>query len=344
MKRNIAVIFFLLVGFLMVGRVVVRAAETVDVPAMNLTLSPVSLQVVARPSETVTKEVKIRNNTTVTETLRVSIGKFRPESSGDRPILMDPEPNDPSLPWVSIDPPVVHVNPSEWQTVRVTFSPAADAAGAEYYSLLFSRESGTQVKGATQIQGAPAILMLATIDSPLNKRELTLTQFLATHHVLEFLPTQFHVSVKNTGNVHIIPQGNIFIDGQGKKDVAVLSLNPNSLAVLPDSSRVYTVDWNDGFPLQAQANQDQSGTRVLGMNFDWSHGDRFRIGRYTAHLLLVYDNGERDIPIESVETFWIIPWRLLLGAGIILLLVGIGLRSTILGLVSRIKRLFVRSS
>ncbi len=344
MRRKICICFLLAFGTLTLQAPQTQAMDSAETPAMNLTLSPVSLQVVAKPTETVTREIKIRNNTTVAEALRVSLGKFRPESSGDRPILLDPDPNDPSLSWVSIDPPVVHVNPSEWQTVRVTFTPAANTAGAEYYSLLFSRESSGQVKGATQIQGAPAILMLATIDSPQNKRELSLTKFLVDHHIYEFLPTQFQVRVKNTGNVHLVPQGNIFIDGQGKKDVAVLSLNPNSLAILPDSSRDYTVDWADGFPLAAQQTKDTPGTRIFGMNFDWSHGDRFRIGRYTAHLLLVYDNGERDIPIESVETFWIIPWRLLLGGGIILLLVCVGLRSTIVGLLVHVKRLFVRSS
>jgi hypothetical protein len=37
------------------------------------------------------------------------------------------------------------------------------------------------------------------------------------------------------------------------------------------------------------------------------------MGKYTAHMLLVYDNGERDIPIEAAVSFWIVPWRLIGG-------------------------------
>src|SRR5258708_9944900 len=209
---------------------------------------------------------------------------------------------------------------------------------------MFSRSSVTSKPGAEVVSGSPAILVLTTINSPFNKRELTLSQFTTNGNFQEFLPKSFQIEVKNTGNVHLIPQGNIFIDGQGKKDLAVLSINPNGLSALPDASRTYAVTWGDGFPVVANKDEDKKGTTFLDMTWDWSKADRFRFGRYTAHLLLVYDNGERDVPIESSISFWIIPWRLLILFTIVCIFLIIGLRSSLLSLLAGFKRLFNRFS
>ena len=34
--------------------------------------------------------------------------------------------------------------------------------------------------------------------------------------------------------------------------------------------------------------------------------------KYQAKLLLVYDDGKRDIPLEGTVEFWVVPWRLVL--------------------------------
>ena len=33
------------------------------------------------------------------------------------------------------------------------------------------------------------------------------------------------------------------------------------------------------------------------------------VGKYTANLLLIFDNGQRDVPLESTITFWVFPWK-----------------------------------
>ena len=42
-------------------------------------------------------------------------------------------------------------------------------------------------------------------------------------------------------------------------------------------------------------------------------------------LVGVYNDGQRDVPIESEITFWILPWKILLGLLIVLVLVGLGI-------------------
>jgi hypothetical protein len=35
--------------------------------------------------------------------------------------------------------------------------------------------------------------------------------------------------------------------------------------------------------------------------------------------VLVYDNGQRDVPMEAYVSFWIIPWRLIIYALLLIL-------------------------
>jgi heme/copper-type cytochrome/quinol oxidase subunit 2 len=50
------------------------------------------------------------------------------------------------------------------------------------------------------------------------------------------------------------------------------------------------------------------------MELKWNFADasKLRWGKHTAKLLVVYDNGQRDVPIEGEVTFWVIPWRLII--------------------------------
>ena len=48
------------------------------------------------------------------------------------------------------------------------------------------------------------------------------------------------------------------------------------------------------------------------LNWGGYNLSKLRFGHYTAHMVLAYDNGTRDVPIEAVVGFWVVPWRLIL--------------------------------
>ena len=125
--------------------------------------------------------------------------------------------------------------------------------------------------------------------------------------------------VKNTGNIHLVPSGDIFLDWGGKKTHVVLSANEKRSNVLPGQEKTYTTVWDDGLIVRVPKEED--GEVVTDddgnikyetkINFD-KPLSRFRIGKYTANLLMIYDNGERDVPLEGTLSFWVIPIRLIL--------------------------------
>lgn len=296
---------------------------TEPITPINITVSPVTLVLDTAPGTPASAAIKVMNNGAEPENLEVAVATFTADSNGARPVIAPFSPNDPAQFWLSVDEPTFTVVPQQWKTLSVRFSPPPEASLTHYYALIIRRQVEAQAEaGATAVTGAPAILVLTKINSPHLRPELQVVGFRTTRWWYEFLPVEFEVDVKNTGNVHLAPMGNVFIDSQSKKDAGVLSVNQGMGYVLPNTVRTFALKWEDGFPLFTT---DDAGKKRL--TWDLSKIQNFRFGRYVAHLLLVYDSGERDVPIEGEIVFWVVPVRVIavLLVAISLMAVGIGL-------------------
>ena len=312
---------------------------------LDLTVSPVALNLSTKPGESITTEVKVQNNSIGPEYLQIDLAKFQADETGTRPTLLELEPGDTFADWVSFSEKEFIVNAGEWKKIQVTFAPPADAALGYYLTLIFNRQT-TVTPGSreTVITGAPAILMLVDVESPNAKRELQLVEFEADRSFYEYLPVEFTVRVRNTGNIHIIPTGDIFIDRGQQHDIAILSINEGASNILAESERDYQVSWEEGFPVwqvktaDGEIVFDDAGNAVQELKWDFSQANRLRIGKYTAHLLMVYDNGERDVPIEAAVSFWVVPWRMILIGTAIMIFALIGIRSSVRGMYQRVRQ------
>ena len=98
-----------------------------------------------------------------------------------------------------------------------------------------------------------------------------------------------YFSFENKGNVHLQPQGDIKIVNMWGQERGLIPVNKRSLfgKVVQDTIRKYTFTWSG----------------------EWSLAD---IGRYTAIATLAYGEDQRQF-VSSETSFWIIPWKVLLG-------------------------------
>jgi hypothetical protein len=296
----------------------------VEVPAptwnLDLTVSPVSINIETEPGIPTSSEVKVKNNAVGPEYLKIDIAKFQADETGARPEILDLEAGDTFADWLLFSEQMFVVNPGEWKSITVTFSPPEDAALGYYITLIFNRQQINDPNARqTVITGAPAILMLANVNTPNAKKELQFIDFSTDKSFYEYLPVNFTVTVKNSGNIHVVPSGNIFIDRGGQKDIDILSVNAGGSNILSESERLYEVEWSDGFPVWGYKDDggdlvyNENGEPVKKLVWDFENPlSKFRIGKYTAHLLMVYDNGERDVPIEASVSFWVIPYKLII--------------------------------
>lgn len=288
---------------------------------INLTLSPSVLLIETDPGFTSHHPIKIRNNGGLPEAIDVLIKKVEINNQ-DSLTFTDFDSQDPILPWIILDQNQLYLPPDSWVEIDLAFSPPADAKLGYYFALLFKRHQEIPAQaGETQVVGAPALISLVNINSDQAIPQLTLVDFKTTKKWYDYLPVQFELTIKNTGNIHLKPFGNIFIDHDYHQDLAILNLNPVTGYILPGMTRTFTTSWNDGFPLRVY-NPDNPHQSTIQWNLDKITS--FRLGKYAATALTAYDDGQRDIPLEMTLEFWVIPWQIILVAALVIVLVTIG--------------------
>jgi hypothetical protein len=194
--------------------------------------------------------------------------------------------------------------------------------------------STTTTENGSQVQGAVAIPVLLNVKKPGAKAEAKLDEFKPKAFVSEYLPVEFLTRVTNTGNIHINPRGNIFIRSGGK-DIATLTVNPGLGNILPNTTRAFESSWEEGFIIRKPVTENgnvkigKDGKPETYLEFNWNKLTQFRFGKYTAALVLVYNDGTRDIPVESTTTFWVIPYKALVIIILVILGIILGIRFVI---------------
>jgi hypothetical protein len=177
----------------------------------------------------------------------------------------------------------------------VTISIPADAEpGGLYGSLLVStvsQEAKTGDGAGTLPQSAVVArigtLFFITIPGDVAK-EGKLKQFSTAPEksIFQRAPIRFGMLFENTGSIHLAPYGEIRIKNMFKEEVGFMEIDP--WFVLPRAQRLREVEWN----------------RDL------------LFGRYTAtaYINRSYD----DVVDEMSYSFWVLPWRPLAAAFLVL--------------------------
>jgi len=295
----------------------------------NLTTSPSPILLTTAPGTTITSEFRVINNSVQPERLSVGLMKFRATGETGRPNLYDRGPGDNYFDWVKFTPSTFDAPSGQWVKIKMMITVPADASLGYYYAVTFQRSNSSDPAGdqSASVIGAAATLVLLDVKTPNQRPALQLANFTSDRRIYQYLPTTMTVRVRNIGNIYLHPGGNIFIK-RGSKTVATLNVNPYQGSVLPNSYRVFTTDWKDGFPVYVDKQIDgkptltKDGKPDRSVQWDLTKLTKLRFGRYTAQALVVYSDGTRDVPMEATTSFWVIPWTfMLIGLTTIVLIV-----------------------
>jgi hypothetical protein len=294
----------------------IASAQT-STDGINLQISPLPIELNTKPGSSTGADLRVRNVGTKPEKLQVRLLAVSEDDNG-QVHLSNPKPTDAWAKWVSFDKQTFDAPSNQWQTIKMKVDVPKSAAFGYYFAVEYLRASDIAPQpGKAVARGAVATFILLNADAKGAKREAQVMSFSADRKSYEFLPATFSVKVKSTGNVHVAPYGNIFI-AKGSKQVGAIDINADKGNVLPRGSRFFNSSWSDGFPVYQTKNGpdgqpllNKKGDPKKSLKWDFSHANRLRFGHYTAHLVMVYDNGQRDVPIEATLSFWVIPWRLI---------------------------------
>ena len=303
---------------------------------IHLTLSPVFINITTNPGTDVKSEFKVTNNNNIEEFLTLSLIKFRADQTGANITPIDIDETDEFSKWITFSEDQIKLAPNETKTIKFAISPPKDAALGYYYGIRVGRirEKNPGQREAI-VSGSAVLSLLMEVRSPNAKKELSILDFSTSAPFYEYLPTQFRIKLKNSGNIHLVPFGDIFIDQGPRKEISVVKANEARSNILPQTERVLNVEWKEGFPIRVPKKvgesvvMDEKGKPVYTTQWDFNKIPSFRIGKYTANLIMVYDDGKKDVPLSATVSFWVIPWKILLGVLLVLILVLFGLKSIV---------------
>lgn len=281
----------------------------------NLQVTPSPLVTTVKPGVKTQIELKIRNAGNSNESLRIDPRSFTFDSETGKVNLLENTPP-PVSPWISFSAQKFIVRPGQWFSEQVALNVPTNAGFSYSFALVISRQNVQKPQdGTREITGSLAVFTLVNVDKPGAKSQLSVVSFTSDRKLYEYLPAELNVRFSNIGNTIVQPYGNIFIQRgvSSKKPLATLGVNDKKGYILPGTERTISAQWNDGFATYQTAPTDNEKSNKH-LEIDWSKLSHFRIGRYHANLVAVYSDGSHDVPINGVVSFWVVPWRAILCA------------------------------
>jgi len=296
------------------------SSQAVDDGGFAVQVTPSPLIATIEPGKKTTLELRINNSGASKEGFTMDLRSFTIDKESGKVDLLNESPKEVE-PFVSFERPEFMLEPGEWINQRVIIDTPADAGFSYSFAIMVVRDKkSVPQNGGAVIEGSVAVFTLLNVSRSDATRELRVVEFSSVKKVYEYLPASLSLKISNSGNTIVAPKGNIFISRQQDDldPIKVLQINESGGYILPESTRTLDVQWQDGFPAYKTVGDQQK------LTWDFEKLSQLRIGRYTAKAIVIYDDGERDVPVEALVTFWVIPWKLITGALLILVLLVVG--------------------
>lgn len=304
MKRNVNFLAIFLISCFFVF----TSTAFVSAQSIGIKMTPVVLKELVDPGQSLHRQLKITNQSDSARTFFAYLRDFNAEGESGQPKLLPPGvDNGYSIAsWIDITSEGLDLGPGEEKTVDYIIRVPADIGPGGYRgAILMGTEppriqvdSADRGAGMSIAQQAASLVLLQVrgdVDEEASIREFnTDKDYYSTPFDVNFL-----VRIESTGNVHVEPHGAIKIENMFGKEVAVIRINEKGGVILPNSVRKFSnIHW-------------------IGKN---------AIGKYTATLGLTYgtdvkSGGQGKSSLVGTKTFWIIPWRIIIPAGLTMLFI-----------------------
>lgn len=259
--------------------------------SLSLSVSPTLFEMSANPGQEWSSVVRVTNPNPYELRIYTDVVNFAPQGEvGQGKFIPLNDTDTESLGnWIDFATDEYSIRPE--QTIEIPFTikvPDNASPGGHYAAVLIGTRSLDTGAGATLVETSQVITSLVFLGvSGEVIEDGSIREFHSIKAITERPEMTFELRFQNSGNVHVLPQGEIKILNMWGQERGVIPVNRQTLFgnVLPDSIRKYTFSWSG----------------------EWSLAD---MGRYTAVATLAYGQNERKF--ASAETsFWVIPWKIL---------------------------------
>ena len=211
--------------------------------ARSFQISPPVLEVALAPGSVQESTITVTNMTDDLVSLEAFVRDFVAGPDGDEPRILGEDETSPfSLKnWLLSSQKNFVLAAKEEKTVTVTIAVPNGAEPGGHYGLVGFTEPNSEIGEGVGVKAGIATLFLVTVEGQLTESG-TITRFRGPGlNVSGRVPLA--LSVKNTGNVHLVPQGFIRITNLFGNQVAELPVNAEGDLVLPASERAFSSTW-----------------------------------------------------------------------------------------------------
>jgi len=210
---------------------------------LAITIQPVRAHVPIEPGESKSFSFNVINETDGTLFLQSDVKSFLPaDEFGNAKV--DYDSREPWHDWFTVRNPNVALPAKQGFPAIVDITVPDNAAPGGYYAAILWGESPGA--GNFGVKGNIAFLVMLEVGGDLiEDGEFVGVSYQGSRGHLTSFPTTFNVHVKNTGNTHLQPSGNIKITNRFNWPVAKLHINSAGGFILPNSSRVFSVGWEN---------------------------------------------------------------------------------------------------
>lgn len=263
-------------------------------------VAPALIDVEADRVEIVPGAIIIRNNEGSGRIYDIEVQNFVSRGEDGRQTFLDEETPSGLATWIVPNATSVTLAPGDERAVAYSISiPENAEPGGHYAALFFSSRIPEQDEGgAVGAVSRIGVLFLVRVSGDI-REDASIESFQAMTDGGRFhLPVYFETRIRNTGNVHIRPAGDIVMTNMFGRETERISFNPTDAAVLPGGVRKLTGAWGNG------------GAGTEGRSFIENLKAELRdfaIGRYTAEVRGTYGKSGQDF--SARQSFWLFPWR-----------------------------------
>lgn len=264
--------------------------------SLSIGAAPTSKTLKLEAGQTYTDEVVFWNLADKADTYFVYVRGFKQieNQPGTAIILTEQEDADAvysASKWVSVDKSEVLLEPNKNIKVKYTINVPKDVTDGEYNAQIFLvsklKVEGSGTRAFTSLASGMPILITIGDEFVENAELLRFNTDLKTY---EKVNVTFLTKIKNLGDTHITPSGEIIVKNIFKQEVARIRFNPNRQSLLRDNIGNYEDNWSS----QSYLSPDK----------------KLLIGPMTAEIVATYRSLNPGFStLNSQVTFWIVPWK-----------------------------------
>jgi len=250
---------------------------------LGLSAIPPRLEITLNPGEVKTAQIKVKNESTLDQTITTSVTDFIVADNEGTPIQIDTDMSEnrwAGSSWIQLSSTSTKIKSGETQNLTVTVLAPSDALPGGHYAMILHTPDASPVLDSTGAAIKTNVGTLVYITIPGDIKQSAQVRKFSAPLFSEFGPINFDTIIANFSDIHIKPIGTINIKNWFGTSTASLPLDETNI-----------------FPYTSRSFQNTLTKKWL-------------FGRYQAQLNAGY--GSTGQLLNTTLYFWVIPWRVIL--------------------------------